>query len=353
MQVLINLEKLEHNISVLQNICSSTGLQTVWVTKGCHSYPAVIHLLRDMGAEAFGDIYLQNFAGVFKDFPGERMMIGFPTLDQMAQAVALTSINLISCPDHAAALSAEAQKADTTQRVVLMVDEGNLREGVMPEQLLPTVNRILGYPGIELAGVGTSVGCFAGYCADKKDMEDLAQAAKIIEAHAAIQLPIISMGSGTMLIDLIRDTIIPEAITQVRIGAAFLVGEKPPTHEPISGLQQGAFTMRTEILELMKKPSLPEAPTGCDAFGNETSFENIGQRNKALLNIGMMDVDVCDLTPLTPGLKIIGASSNYTICDVTDCQESLQVGDRLDFQMGYSAMSKSMGSQYTQKTITR
>lgn len=353
MQVLINLRKLEQNISVLQDICSSAGLQVVWVTKGCHSYPDVVHLLREMGAEAFGDVYLQHFSGVFKDFSGELMMIGFPAQNQMAQAVALASTNLISGPDHAAALSAEAQKANTLQRVLLMVDEGNLREGVMPDRLLSTVKQILTYPGVELIGIGTSVGCFGGYCANRGDLEKLVQSASEIKDFIAMDVPVISLGSGTMLVDLIRKNDIPEAITQIRLGAAFMVGEKPPTSESIPGLHQDAFVMRAEILELMEKPSLPKSATGYDAFGEKVCFEDLGCRNKALLNIGVVDVDVYDLTPLAQGVKVVGASSNYTICDVTDCQDKLRVGSQLDFRMGYSAVSKSMGSNYTHKTIVR
>lgn len=351
MEVLIDLGKLRHNISVLQAICRDAGLQVVWVTKGCHSYPAVIGLLGEMGAEIIGDAYVQNFQSILGAFPGELMMICFPTLSQTAEAVAGADTNLISCADHAAALSRAAQVVGQKQQVILMVDVGNLREGVMPHRILPVVKKILALPGIELAGLGTSVGCFGGYCVGLKDMETLLRIAEETEESVNIKLPVISVASGTMILDLIREGKIPEGINQVRIGAGFLVGEKPPTKEPIAQLDQGAFILRTEIVERMRKPSLPGTQTGRDAFGRTISFEDFGDRSKALLNIGVVDVDVYDLTPITSGVRIVGASSNYTICDVTDCTEKLEVGRHLDFRMGYSAMSKAMASKYTQKTV--
>jgi predicted amino acid racemase len=130
-----------------------------------------------------------------------------------------------------------------------------------------------------------------------------------------------------------------------------LVGEKPPTREPIAGLYQDAFTWRGEILELARKPSRPLGPTGSDAFGKQVVFEDLGDRTKALLNFGMNDVDIYGLTPLTAGVRIVGGTSNYTVCDVTDCPRSLRVGVTLDFRMAYSAMSKAMLSPHALKIL--
>ena len=58
--------------------------------------------------------------------------------------------------------------------------------------------------------------------------------------------------------------------------------------------------MRGEILELARKPSLPQAPTGSDAFGRTVAFEDLGERNRALVDFGMTDVDVYALTPRSP-----------------------------------------------------
>jgi predicted amino acid racemase len=104
-------------------------------------------------------------------------------------------------------------------------------------------------------------------------------------------------------------------------------------------------------LEISRKPSLPAEPTGYDAFGRKVVFENKGERENALLNFGVIDVDIYDLTPKAAGVQIIGGTSNYTVCDVTECTEKLNVGDQLDFRMAYSAMARAMSSRYVLKTI--
>jgi predicted amino acid racemase len=175
--------------------------------------------------------------------------------------------------------------------------------------------------------------------------------AKETEQATGLRFEVLSVGSGTMLLDLIRAGEMPKGITQVRLGAALLVGEKPPTKEPILPLYQDCFVFRGEILEISTKPSLPAGPTGYDAFGRKVIFENKGERETALLNFGVIDVDIYDLTPKAAGVRIIGGTSSYTVCDVSDCAEKLKVGDQLDFRMAYSAMARALSSRYVLQTI--
>lgn len=67
-------------------------------------------------------------------------------------------------------------------------------------------------------------------------------------------------------------------------------------------LYQDCFIFQVEILELLKKPSVPAGEVGYDAFGKKVVFEDLGDRLKALLNVGMLDVDIYSLTPLFPGI---------------------------------------------------
>ncbi|MFH0785612.1 MAG: alanine racemase [Pseudomonadota bacterium] len=351
MEVSIHLEKIKHNISIIQDISRKAGLQTVWVTKGCHSHPAIICALDEMGAEIVGEVYPSNLQRISKIFSGDLMMIHFPALSQARETVACTDINLVSSLEHTEALSRAAEEMGKQQRIIMMVDVGNLREGVMPKKVLSTVRKILPLRGVELIGLGTSVGCYGGYLAEERDLHQLEKITKETEEASGHRFQVLSAGSGTMLFELIRNRKLPERINQMRIGAALLVGEKPPTKEPIYPLHQDCFIFSGEILEMDRKPSLPSGRTGFDAFGRKVTFEDMGERMKVLLNFGMVDVDIYNLTPRTPGVKIIGGTSNYTICDIHDCPEKFWVGKCLDFRMGYSAMTRAMSSVYVLKKV--
>lgn len=53
-----------------------------------------------------------------------------------------------------------------------------------------------------------------------------------------------------------------------------------------------------------------------------------------------------ELLPRTPGLQIIGASSDHCIVDVEDCGE-IRVGDVLDFSLSYENLLYLSGLQDT------
>ena len=351
MEVLIDLAKLDHNIAVIQAICRHAGVQAVWVTKGCHSLPAVVDLLASRGAAVLGDVYADNLGRIRDNFAGELQMIQPPSHHQLDAALAFADTLLVSSVDNAAALARAARRAGRRPRLILMVDVGNLREGVLPDAVAGVVTRILELPHVDLIGLGTSVGCFGGYFASERDLQRLVHVAATVSAATGHHFRTLSAGSGTMLLELAAAGSMPPEINQLRIGAAFLVGDQPPTGRPLPALHQDAFLMRGEILELARKPSLPQAPTGSDAFGRTVAFEDLGERNRALLDFGMTDVDVYALTPRSAGVRVLGATSNYTICDVTECPECLRVGSHLDFRMAYSAMARAMASVHTPKTL--
>jgi predicted amino acid racemase len=351
MEVLIDLAKLDHNIAVIQAICRHAGVQAVWVTKGCHSHPAVVDLLASRGAAVLGDVYADNLGRIRDNFAGELQMIQPPSRHQLDAALAYADTLLVSSVDNAAALAQAARRGGHRPRLILMVDVGNLREGVLPDAVAGVVTRILELPHVDLIGLGTSVGCFGGYLASERDLQRLVHVAATVSAATGHHFRTLSAGSGTMLLELAAAGSMPPEINQLRIGAAFLVGDQPPTGRPLPALHQDAFLMRGEILELARKPSLPQAPTGSDAFGRTVAFEDLGERNRALLDFGMTDVDVYALTPRSAGVRVLGATSNYTICDVTECPECLRVGSHLDFRMAYSAMARAMASVHTPKTL--
>lgn len=351
MEVLIDLAKLDHNIAVIQAICRHARVQAVWVTKGCHSHPAVVDLLASRGAAVLGEVYADNLRRIRDGFAGELLMIQPPSHHQLDVALAFADTLLVSSVDNAAALARAARRAGRRPRLILMVDVGNLREGVLPDAVAGVVTRILELPHVDLIGLGTSVGCFGGYLANERDLQRLVHVAATVSAATGHHFRTLSAGSGTMLLELAAAGSMPPEINQLRIGAAFLVGDQPPTGRPLPALHQDAFLMRGEILELARKPSLPQAPTGSDAFGRTVAFEDLGERNRALLDFGMTDVDVYALTPRSAGVRVLGATSNYTICDVTECPECLRVGSHLDFRMAYSAMARAMASVHTPKTL--
>jgi len=105
------------------------------------------------------------------------------------------------------------------------------------------------------------------------------------------------------------------------------------------------------VLELKRKPSLPQGERGEDAFGHHPRFEAQGDRLRALVNIGREDVAVEGIRPLDPRLQILGASSGYLALDVSEAEGAYQVGDTLAFSLNYAALMAAMTSAYVKKVV--
>jgi ornithine racemase len=351
MIVSINLEKIASNVKFISRLCRQSGLQVVWVTKGCHSHPAILEVLESSDAEIVADSRLDNFARISENISGKRMMLGLPSILRSSEIVRQTDICLISSTDHARLLSEKASAAGLQLQVILMVDMGNLREGLMPDMAGETITAINRIPRIDLVGLGTAIGCFAGFRVNEQQLLRFSDCCQRIQRDTGMAFPVISLGSGTMALPLLMKGGLPVEINQIRVGAAYLVGEQPPTRTAIEGLHQDAFRIRAQVVESIRKPSIPDGKIGIDAFGHNVIFADQGPRRKALLDLGQLDTDVYDLTPIMEGIQIIGATSTYTVCDVMDAPVRIETGMELEFRMGYSAVSRSLASPYPRQVV--
>ena len=67
-------------------------------------------------------------------------------------------------------LSKFAIEQNTIHKIILMVEMGDLREGLMPSDLDSTIKQVLELRGIELVGLGTNLACFSGIKPNDKKM---------------------------------------------------------------------------------------------------------------------------------------------------------------------------------------
>src|SRR5690606_20147145 len=107
-------------------------------------------------------------------------------------------------------------------------------------------------------------------------------------------------------------------------------------------LELDAFRLTGDLIEVKTKPSLPIGKSGYDAFGNQPVFVDEGDRLRGIANIGREDTIIEGLVPLNKGVRVLGASSDHLMLDVTDAEPPLTVGDRVGFRMTYGALLTAM-----------
>ncbi len=353
MRLEIDLGAIGDNARAVVERCAAHGLRVVGVTKGCCGQPAVARAMLDGGVVMLGDSRLDHVrrmraAGI----AAEMMLLRLPCPSRAEEVVALTEASLNTEPLTVRALSDQAVCRGLTHRVVLMVDVGDRREGVMPDRAVPTAKAFAACPGIELWGVGTNVACLSGVLPSVENSQLLLDVAREVERALGIRLAVVSGGS-TATLKLLEQGQLPPGISQLRIGEAILLGTDTAHQRAVPGLRTDAFTLRGEVIELQKKPSRPEGILGRDAMGQQPHFADRGRRWRAIVALGEQDLRTGGLRPWPEGMTIIGASSDHLVVDVTEADPQPAVGSEIAFALDYGAMATGMASMGLQKIVRR
>lgn len=345
----VNLAKIAHNTNHVKNICDKNNIELCIVTKGFCAMIPVVEALISSGITFLADSRIQNIIKVKKRIPYVKyLMIRVPKINEAAEVIQYTDISLQSQIEVIEAYSNKAQSLGKKHDIILMIDVGDLREGVMPEDALPTALKILSMKGIRLVGIGTNVGCYGGIMPTVENTKMLVDIKKDMERRLGISIKYISGGS-TCTTKLLEEGQLPKEINNLRIGEGVILGEDSTNGIFIDGLYHDAFILKAEVVELKNKPSLPIGVIGYDAFGCKPTFLDKGMRKRAILSVGRQDVRIEALTPILDGMEILGGSSDHLILDITDSNEKITPGSIIPFRCAYSAVLTLATSSYVSK----
>lgn len=349
----IYLDKIKNNSENIKALCLKHGIKVVGITKGCCAITEVGQAMIDGGINILGDSRIENLKVLKKvELKAETMLIRIPMLSEVDRVLDWADISLNSEISVIKSLSQKALKRKIVHRIILMIDLGDLREGIMPDDALQMVGEIRKLPGVKLIGLGANFCCVSGVMPTRKNLTKLVELTEEIENNFHINLEVIS-GGDTSVLKLVENDIIPNRINQLRIGVGILLGQDDVRLRNIAGTYQDTFILTAEVIEVKEKPSLPRGEVGRDAFGEVPVFQDLGIRKRAILAIGKQDIHLNSLVLLEKEVKIVGASSDHLIIDITDFKEEIKVGDEVKFKLNYPALLSVTTSKYINKYFHR
>ncbi len=344
----INLEKIHHNACTLVKRLAQQGISVTGVTKATLGSTEVANVLLRAGVSFIGDSRIENIEAMrLNKVPAEMTLIRSPMLSQVERVVRHADVSFNSEIEIIRRLSLQSQKTHRTHGVVLMVELGDLREGIMPDDLIETVGETLRLPNLVLKGIGTNLACRCGVSPDARNMAELSALAELIEATYDLKLEIVSGGNSANL-EWALSGAETGRVNDLRLGEAILLGCETLQRQPINGLFTDAFTLVAEVIESKLKPSQPSGTIAQTAFGEATPIINRGQVTQSILAIGRQDTDPDGLLP-PAGIEIMGASSDHLI--VVSDSSKLSVGSDVAFQLNYSAFVHAMTSPFITKVF--
>lgn len=347
----VDLDKIRHNIRLMQKQLGAFGIDMMLVTKGCCAALPVLDAAADCGVRRFGDSRMRNIIAIKEHLPDAFCcLIRIPKLSEVEELVRYADCSLQSQIEVIRATSDEALRRGKTHRIILMIDVGDLREGAWPDELDDLAVQIKACKGVELVGVGTNVGCYGGVLPTEENTAVLIKYRDYLNGKYGFHASWISGGTSCAM-PLVEQGRIDPNINLFRVGEGILTGSDATGHRFLPGFYNDAFVLHAEVVELRRKPSMPIGERGRDSFGNEVEYVDRGVRRRAICAVGKQDVNLDFLEPLLPGAEIIGASSDHLIVDVENCIGDVRVGTLLPFRCGYPAVLAATTSHYVDLTV--
>lgn len=349
-KLIIDKEKLLHNMRTLVAAAHQRGVKIALVSKVTCAHPAVIDCINRSGCDMLADSRIQNLAASESDLPKLLLRIGMP--DDADRIVTESDISLESEETTILALQEAAARHGVVHRVILMIDLGDLREGVFFhdwEKILHVAETIKNAPNLELYGTGTNLTCYGSVLPDRENLGTLVAITERLRRELDLTIPIISGGNSTSLKLLLEDGL-PEGINHLRLGESVMCGVIPGTYTKIDGCYQDAFTLEATIVECKRKPSYPIGTLSRNAFGETVEYVDKGIMTRAIAAIGRQDVSVDGLTPVDQNVGILGASSDHLLLDLS-ATDRYRVGNTVAFRLDYGALLSASTSPYVSKEV--
>lgn len=337
----IDLEKIEHDARILVSRLATRGIQVTGVTKATLGSPDVARAMLRAGVPGLGDSRIENIERMRRaGIAAPMTLLRSPMMSQAERVVAHADVSFNTELDVISELSRAAKASGRDHAVVLMVELGDLREGILPGDLETTARKAVRFPNIHLKGIGTNLACRSGVVPDDRNMAELSGLAESLEAALGSSLEIVSGGNSGSLGWALGESDAGR-IDDLRLGESILLGCEPLHRQPIDGLHDDSITLVAEVIESKVKPSRPWGELAQAAFGDTAPPADRGDILQTILAVGRQDVEPEGLRP-PPGMQVLAASSDHLIVDAGD--SPLPVGAEVRFRLNYSALVRAMTS---------
>ena len=204
----INLKKLEENLNACAKITKERGgCSLMIVTKGlCADKEMVKMVAEHPQVDFIADSRVKNIAG-FADLARENgkktVLLRIPMHCEVSEVIKYVDLSFNSELSTIKLLNEEAAKAGKVHDILLMIDLGDLREGIFfqnEDLIWEAVEEILEMEHINLYGIGVNLTCYGAIIPKNENLSQLVEIAEKIEAKYGIKLEMVSGGNSLSLI---------------------------------------------------------------------------------------------------------------------------------------------------------
>ncbi len=348
-------DKLHNNFAYLDKQFTDRNIDWAVVSKLLCGNKDLLKLLIELGIREICDARISNLEAIKKIDPDvNTVYIKPPAKRSIKNVIKYANVSFNTEFDTIKMLSDEAVKQNVEHRVIIMIELGDLREGVLGDQLLSFYEKVFELPNIKVVGIGANLNCLYGVMPSEDKLIQLSLYKQLIEVKFNTKIQWVTGGTSVVL-PLMLKRRLPKGINHFRVGETLYFGNNLLTGKTIKGMKADVFELNAEIIEIREKPKVPigeleENPSG-EMF--EINEDDYGKKSyRAILDIGLLDVSPDYLEPKDKKLEIAGASSDMIIIDLGKTNRNYKVGDLVKFKVKYMGALSLLNSNYIEKRIS-
>ena len=293
----INLNKIADNAKFINDRCAQCGISVIGVTKSILADINIVKILKKSGIKVFGDSRLLNLQKLrnYFGYGQELVMLRTPMLSECEALVEICDISLQTELETVKLLSAICSRKKITHNIIIMIEMDDRREGIYPSEVLNFFDTVYtNYKNINIIGLGTNARCISKKKPTLKSIENLISLRNQIKKIYNYTIPLISGGNSSLWKYIVSGTL-PGEVNQIRIGEAIFIGNETASYERIEELHDDSFMLECEVIEVKEKK---------------------GDIYKAILALGLQDVNRRHMKIENPFYEIAGQSSDHTVLEL-------------------------------------
>ncbi|MCB0755067.1 MAG: alanine racemase [Flavobacteriales bacterium] len=347
-------DKLKKNFDFLDALFKQHGKEWAAVTKMLCGNRTYLEEVIGLGIKEICDSRISNLKEVKSiDSSVQTVYIKPPAQDMVEDIISYADVSFNTEFATIQLLSDEAVKQKKKHKIIIMIELGDLREGIMGDHLIVFYEKIVNLPNIEISGIGTNLNCLNGVLPSQDKLIQLSLYQQLVEFKFNIDIPWVT-GGTSVIIPLLMQHQVPDGVNHYRVGETLFFGNNLLTEETIDGMAGSVLQLFSQIIEITEKPKVPigylaENPSGEVFKVDEKDFgENM---HRAILDIGLLDVSAEFLIPKDENITVVGASSDMLVIDIGESEKDYKVGDIISFDLKYMGALRLLNSDYIDKKL--
>ncbi len=352
--ITLDIAKLKYNYEYIDKLFKKNNINWSVVTKLLCGHKEFLKSLLELDVKQASDSRITNLR-VLKNLDKniETIYIKPPAKSNIKSVVKYADISMNTEVKTIELLSEEAQKQNKTHKIIIMVELGELREGVTEENLYSFYEKVSTLDNIEIIGIGSNLSCLYGVLPTEDKLDQLIYYKEKLEKKFGKKIKYLSGGSSVTM-HLLFENSLSSKINHFRVGETLFFGTNVYTSLNLDYLHNDILKLYCQIIEMYEKPMEPEGDFGTNLEGNayEVNEDLIGMRGvRAIIDIGLLDVDPQHIKPIDKNLDIVGATSDMIVVNLDDVKKKYKVGDFIEFGLDYFSTLKLLNSKYVDKII--